>query len=49
MSVGMWKSWPSSREVSLSQDPSIQPSAAQENTLAAQKQDTDQVNTSQYV
>lgn len=49
MSVGMWKSWPSSREVSLSQKPSIQPSAAQENASATQKQDTDQVNASQYV
>lgn len=48
MSVGMWESWPS-REVSLSQDPSIQPSASQENASATQKQDTDQMNASQYV
>lgn len=49
MSVGMWKSWPFTGEVSLSQDPSIQPSAAQDIVSATQKQATDQANAFPYV
>jgi len=45
MSGGMWKSWPLTGEVSLSQGPSIQTSAAQEIVLAAQRQAIDQANT----